>query len=304
MLANPAVTTALCLLVIIGIWTKTGSRGFARQQSGKPFMPLHGIWSGTRQAEFNAAKKIQMLKKTPGFAMGAVERFFLGRMRAVTGRFVQTSLWGSLYVLTGGSAPARPVNVLLGALGLAAITVILGFYHPERFPPEVSGASLALYLVFAITAEYRINPYAALMLNISRKNRFRSLMLSAAARVAVTTIVSVFVVAASRAAGLFLAEITFLGNTLTYVPVNPRAFFLFLPMLPFFFVCQILFPRHTVVTLMAVSIVSIIIFVTHAGQLLGMSPTGFALIQVVGWLPFVLLVRHYCYFWDLKLNGQ
>jgi hypothetical protein len=303
-LANPVLTTVVSALLITGAWRRMGSRAFVRMQSGQPFLPLHSIWSGDKQAIFNAERKVRSLRKSKGTVMNAAERFFLARMRAVSGRFTRKSLWGTLYVLAGRAAPTSGWYLLVGLAGLMVLTVVLGFYHPKRFPDGVSMANLTLYLVMAITAEYRINPHAALMLNISRRNRFRSLMLAAAAQLVVTAAVCGLLIVTSRVAGMYLDEVTALGNAWIYEPIVPKSLFLFLPMLPLFFVCQILFPRHTVFPVMIISIISVVIFAGNAEALLRTPPVGLAILQVVSWLPFVLLVRHHCYFWDLNLNGR
>ncbi len=194
LLANPVVTTVLCFIVIIQVWFKLGSRNLARKYSGSPFLPLHGTWNSQTQAVYNAEKKVRMLRKTPGVVMNAVEGFFLARMRAVSGRFTQRTLWGAVYVLIGRAAPARASNLVFGALALAVLTVGLGFMHPDLLPPGVSVANLVLYVVFAITAEYRINPHGALMLNISRKNRLRSLMLAGVVQLIASTVVCAFLI--------------------------------------------------------------------------------------------------------------
>jgi hypothetical protein len=303
-LEHPVVTTLLCAVLLAGVWRRLGSRALVRKQCGEPFMPLHDIWSGDKQAAFNTERNARSLRKSTGAVMKSAERFFLARMRTTSGRFTQRALWGTLYILTGKTAPAAAWHFVAGALGLAALTVALGFYHLERFPPGVSAANFAVFLVMAITAEYRINPHASLMLNISRKNRFWSLMLAGIARMVASLIVCLFVIMVSRAVGLVSDEFTFLGRDWTYAPVIPKAVLLFTPMLPFFYICQILFPRHAVFPVLVITILSVTIFATNAQALLGLPLTGLALLQVVSWLPFVALVRHHCYFWDLKLNGQ
>jgi len=304
LLANPAVTTILCFIVIIQVWVKLGSRNLARKYSGRPFMPLHSIWSSNKQAIYNAERKVRLLRKTPGAVMNAVEGFFLARMRAVSGHFTQQTLWGAAYVLIGRAAPARASNLVFGALALVVLTVGLGFMHPTRFLPGVSVANLVLYLVFAITAEYRINPHGALMLNISRKNRLRSLMWAGVVQLIASTVVCAFLISVSHAVVPLFDEVTFLGHILTYDPVIPRSLFLLMPMLPIFFICQILFPRNTVIPITVISVVAVTIFSTQAAYLLSLSSTQIVLLQLVGWLPFVVIVRHYCLFWDLSLDER
>jgi predicted benzoate:H+ symporter BenE len=129
-------------------------------------------------------------------------------------------------------------------------------------------------------------------------------MVAATAQLTAAAVICAFLISVSRSAGLFLDEITFLGYSWAYDPVFPKSFFLFVPMLPFFFICQVLFPKHAVLPIMVFSIISVTVFASSAEYLLTMSPLGIALLQLVGWLPFVALIRHYCYFWDLNLNGR
>jgi hypothetical protein len=236
--------------------------------------------------------------------MISLERFFVTRMRSLSDHPTITSLWGTLYILAGRAAPGKASNLIMGFLGLTALAVVLGFYHPKRFPDHVSGATLVMFLICAINAEYRINPHAALLLNISRKNRFRSLMIAALAQTFVVVILAAVVSVVSITAGSFLHEVTILNTTWTYHPIIPKTFFFFLPMLPFLFMCQVLFPKNSVIPITVIGIIGVVVFASNVRPLLAMGPLGIALLQVVCWLPFVAFIRHYCYFWDLKLDGQ
>ena len=304
MLSNPVLGTVVCVSLLVFIWRRVGSRNRLRGLAGEPFLPLYGVWSDERRTVFASEKKMRSLRKTPGTLMNAADRFFLARMSEDSGGFTRRALWGTMYVLAGRAAPAKVRYAVLGTLGLVLLTLLLGFYHPRRFPDGVSVANLSLYLIMAISSDYRINPHASLMLNISRRNRFRSLMLAGFAQLAATAVVCGFLILVSRAAGMYLGEVDFLGRTMTFDPVIPRAFFLFAPMLPVFFVCQLLFRRYVMFPVMIVSMVSVIVFAAHAEALLALSAVELAALQVASWLPFVYLVRHYCYSLDIRLNGR
>jgi hypothetical protein len=304
LLANPLVTTVTCAFIVAAGWRRLGSRGFARRVCGEAFLPLHGLWSGNRQAVYAADRKIKQLRKTPGVLMRAVERFFLTRMRALAGHSTARSLLGTLYILVGKAAPVKASNLIAAVIGLMVLAVVLGFYHPRRFPDHFSVANLVMFLICALNAEYRINPYAALMLNISRKNRFRSLLFAALAQTVVVMILAAVITAVSIAVGAFLDQVTVFGHTWNYDPIVPQAFFFFAPLLPFLFICQVLFPKNNVIPITVVSIAGILIFIANAQRMLAAGPLELALLQLVCWLPFVMFIRHYCYSWDLKLDGQ
>jgi hypothetical protein len=303
LLASPLVTTAACAIVLMFAWRVLGARSLARKVSDEAFLPLHSIWSGNRQAVYSAQRRLGRMGRAPGAVMKSMENFFLSRMRSRGGHPLRTTLWGTLYILAGRAAPAKASYLILGAVGLAVLTVVLGFYHPENFPPGVSLANMVLFLVCVLNADYRINPYSSLLLNTSRKNRFTSLMLAGLVQLTVVVVISGVLVLISHAAGAFLDEVTVGGGTGTYDPIIPKSFFFFAPMLPFIFLSQILFPKQTVLPIILISIVAVIVFASAAQQLLDMFPLGVVLLQVVCWLPFVTFVRHYCYHWDLKLDG-
>jgi len=304
LLASPLVTTVTCAFIVTAGWIRLGSRSFARKLCDEAFLPLHRMWSGNTQAVYSAERKITRLRKTPGVLMRSAERFFLARIRALSDHPTARALWGTLYILSGKAAPAKVSNLIMALVGLMALAVVFGFYHPKRFPEDIAGANLVLLVICAINAEYRINPHAALLLNISRKIRFRSLVFAALAQTLVVVVVAAVVTAVTIAAGRFLHEVTFLGGTWTYHAIAPKAFFFFSPMLPFFFICQALFPKNSVIPITFVAIVGVIIFAANVQRLLAMGPMSIALVQAVCWLPFVAFIRHYCYSWDHKLDGQ
>jgi hypothetical protein len=302
--ASPVATTVTCAGVLIAAWKTLGSRGRARKVCGEAFFPLHDAWNSGRQAAYSTERKMKQMRRSPGALMKSLERFFLARMESHAGHATRRSLWGTLYMQIGKAAPARALNLFLLALLLAAASVALGFYHPKRLDPGISGANLALFLVCVLTAEYRINPHAALMLNVSRKNRFRSLLFSALAQWVIAAIVAAALTVVSITAGRFLGEVTVGGGTFTFIPIAPKAFFVFAPMLPFFFLGQVVFPKHHVIAMLVITIVGTIVFFSNAHNLLALPALGTFLLQVVCWLPFVAFIRHYCFYWDLKLDGQ
>ena len=303
LLASPLVTIVACALVVTGAWLRLGSRSFARRLCGEAFLPLHGIWSGNRQAAYIADRKVKLLRKTPGAAMMAIERFVLGRMRALSGHPTARSWWGTLYILGGKAAPSRASHLVLAVTGLMLLAVVLGFYHPKRFPEDVSGATFIMFLICALNADYRINPHAALMLNISRKIRFRSLMFAALVQTLVVCFLSAAIAAVSIAAGRFLHEVTLLNSTLTYDPIIPKTFFFFTPMIPFFYICQVWFPRNIALSITVVGVVAVVLVAANVQRLLAMGPLELALLQVVCWLPFVAVIRQHCFRRDLELDG-
>jgi hypothetical protein len=304
LLASPFVTSVICTAVVFVSWRELGSRGFARKMSGQPFLGLHSTFNATRTAAYHAERKLSRMGRSPGTFMKSLERFFVSRMRAFSSHATLKSLWGALYIQIGKSVPATQSNFIALSVLLAAVAVGLGYYHPHRLAPGISGANLILFLVCTINAEYRINPYSGLLLNISRKNRLRSLLFSGLTQWLIVGLAAAALTVLSIAAGRFLDDLTIYGITYTYVPIHPKAFFVFAPMVPFYFLSQVLFPRHHVIAMIVIAIIGMTAFFTNGHKILEMSTLGILMLQVVSWLPFVAFIRHYCYAWDLKLNGQ
>jgi hypothetical protein len=303
LLSVPTLTTVICAAVLIAAWRMLGSRSFARRTCGEAFLGLHSMFNGERSAAYQAERKMRRMRQSPSTFFKSLERFFLGRMRKFTGRPAIKSLWGTLYVQTGKWEPATASNFIALTVLLTVITLVLGYYHPHRLPHDTSGANLMLFLLCTINAEYRINPYAGLLLNVSRKNRFRSLIFSALTQWLFVAVVSAVITLVSIAAGRFLGEFTVHDRVYTYTPIHPKAFFIFAPTMPFYFLSQVLFPKRHIVALMVIALAGIISFFAIGHKILEMSALGILLLQVVSWLPFVAWIRHYCYCWDLKLNG-
>jgi hypothetical protein len=304
LLGSPAITAAACTAVAAAAWWTFGSRSLSRRLCGDPFMPLHGALSGQRQATFNAERKALLLRRSPGVFMNWTGRFVLSRMRSLAGHTTLKTLWGTFYMQVGRSAPARAANFIALAVLLAGLTLLLGFYHPHRLSTGVSGANLVLFLTCIIGGEYRINPHASLLLNVSRKARFRSMLFSAVLHWLFLAAVGAALTAISIFAGRYLGELTISGVSYAYVPVVPQSFLVFAPMLPFFFWSQLMFPKHHVIAMMVVAAVSVPLFFAGGYKLLDSPVTGLLLLQAICWLPFVGFVHHYCYRQDLQLNGQ
>ena len=304
LLANPFVTTVACAVIVFAVWRELGSPGFARRMCGRAFLGLHSTFDSARTAAFQAEYKMSKMQRSPSALMKSLERFFIARMGALSRHATIRSLWGALYVQTGKFLPATISNFIALSLLLVGLSLVLGYYHPHRIDPNISGANLILFLICVVNSEYRINPYAGLLLNVSRKNRFRSLMFSAVAQWLALAVFAAAFTAVSIAAGRFLDEVTIYGNTYVYTPIHPKAFFVFVPMVPFYFLSQVLFPRQHVIAMTVIAIAGMIAFFAGGHKILEMSALGIFLLQVVSWLPFVAFVRHYCYSWDLKLNGQ
>jgi hypothetical protein len=304
LLANTVLTTGACTIVVAAAWRVLGSRRLVRSICGEAFLPLQSMWNSERQAAYAKERKLRRLQRPIGGTMKALERFALTRMRRLSGHPTLRSLWGTLYVQVGKVAPVRAANLIALCLLLLVATVVAGFYGPGRQHPEVSVANLIILVVCGINADYRVNPHAALLLNVSRKNRFRSLMFSALSQWLVVAIVAAALTAISIASGRYLDEVTIYGIVYTYTPIHPMAFFFFAPMLPFVFLSQVVFPRQHVIAIVVISVIVSIFFVSSAHRVLEAPVLGLLVLQVVSWLPFVAFIRHYCYSWDLKLNGQ
>lgn len=304
LLASPLLTTVACVAIASAAWRHLGSRGRAREMSGAAFLGLHSSFNGERTAAYNAERKMQLMRRSPGRIMQVLERFFIARMRSLPGHATLRSLWGGLYVQTGKSAPATASNFIALSLLIIALSLLLGYYHPRRLEPGTSSANLILFLLVSINAEYRINPFAGLLLTVSRKNRFWSLMFSGVAQWLVVAVFAALLTAMSIAAGAFLDEFTVRGATYTYTPVHPKAFLVFAPLMPFYFLSQVAFPRRHVIALMVIASVGIIVFFGGGHELLHASWPGLLLLQAASWLPFVAFICHYCYSRDLSLNGH
>ena len=304
LLAHPLVTTVTCAMIVYAAWRKLGSRDLSRRLCGEAFLGLHGSFNSQTAEAYKARRKLHRMRRSPGRLMKTLERFVTARMQARSGRATLKALWGTLYVQTGKWAPATASNFVWLFLFLVMLTLVLGFYHPHRLAPGVSGANLILFLACLVNADYRVNPYAGLLLNVSRKNRYTSLVFSALTQWLVLGVFAAALTAVSIAAGRFVDELTVAGGTYTYTPVHPKAFFIFAPAVPFYFLSQVLFPKRHVIAIMVISIAGVIGFFAIGHKMLDLSVLWLLLLQLVSWLPFIGWIRHYCYSWDLTLNGQ
>jgi hypothetical protein len=304
LLSNPVPVAVVCTIAVFAAWKWLGSPHLPRNLCNQPFLPLHSILNGRAQTAYATRRKYRRLRTTPGALIRRVESVVLTRMLRLPAHTTRKALWGTVYMLSGRTAPARVSYLIAAGLGLMALSTGLGFYHPERFHETVSGANLVLFLVCAISTEYQINPHAALLLNVSRACRFRSLVFAALIQFAVVATVSGLLCLFSAAVGEFVHELTIQDRTWVYRPMNPEMFLLFAPMLPFFYLSQVLFRHRSVPAIMVISVVSILTFAFAADRFLAAPAAAVLLLQVASWLPFVLLVRHVCLTWDLRLDGS
>jgi hypothetical protein len=185
---------------------------------------------------------------------------------------------------------------------LTTLAILLAFYNPGREGVEIAGANLVLFLLCVVNAEYRLNPYATLMLNIGRRDRFRSLLFSALSQWLVVATVAAVLTAVSIATGHFINEVTLYGITHTYDPISPRAFLVFAPMLPFLFLSQMIFPKQHIIVVVFIASIATVGFMLAGYRLLDAPWSSLLLMQAVCWLPFVVVARYRCYSQDLKLT--
>ena len=302
--ASPIATTAVCAAIVAVAWRGLGSRATARKLCGEPFLPLHSSFSGERQRNYNTERKLRRMQRSYSTFVTSLERFFLAQMRTLTDHPTLRSFSGTLYIQMGNAAPARVSHFVALGLILTALSILLGFYKPGRGDVDISGANLVLFLLCIVTAEYRINPHATLLLNIGRRDRFRSMMFSAFSQWLVVAAVAAVITAVSIAAGRYLGEVTLYGLTYTYAPISPKTFLVFAPILPFFFLSQIIFPKYHLIVVMVIASSGTIVFMLSGYRLLEASWWSLLLMQAVCWLPFLVVARYQSYSLDLKLTGK
>jgi ABC-type Na+ efflux pump permease subunit len=214
------------------------------------------------------------------------------------------AFFGTLYIQMGTAAPARLSHFFALGILLAALAILPGFYNAGRDIGDFSGANLVIFLLCVLNAEYRINPHATLMLNIGRRDRFRSLLFSALSQWLVVAAVAALLAAVSIAAGHFIDEVTLYGITHSYDPMSPKAFLVFAPMLPFLFLSQMIFPKQHIIFVIFVATIATVSFMTVGYKLLDDPWSWLLLMQAVCWLPFVVVARYHCYSLDLKLTEK
>jgi len=300
LLASPFLAAVVSAVVVTAAWRALAARGLMRRLSGEAFLPLHSMFNGARQAAYASERKSQ---RPLGPRMRAFERRVLARMRSLSDRATLRALWATLYVQVGRIAPARTGNLIALCLLFIVATVVMGFWAPRSEHNGLSVANLVLLIVCALNAEAVINPHTALLLNLSRGNRFRSLMFSAVARWIAVAGASAVLTAISITAGRYLDVVTLYGTVYTYTPMHPMVFLFFAPMMPFLFLSQVAFPKQQVLATIVIAIVAGISYVGGAHRVLDGSLSGLLLVQALSWIPFVAYVRNSCYSGDLKLDG-
>ncbi len=302
MLASPLVTTIVCAAIVAIAWRRLGSRALARKLCSEPFLPFHSSFSGERQRSYIAARKMRRMRRSNTTIVESLERFFLARMRRLGNHPTLRALYGTLYVQMGAAAPARLSHFFALGILMTALSIVPGFYSADRAGGEVSGANLVMFLLCVFNAEYRVNPYSTLMLNIGRRDRFRSVLFSALSQWLFVAAAAAALTAVSIVAGHYIDEVTLFGHTYTYNPISPGAFLVFAPMLPFLFLSQMIIPKQHIIVLIFIASTATVGFMAIGYRLLDASWLSLLLMQAVCWLPFVLVARYHCYSLDLKLT--
>ena len=113
-----------------------------------------------------------------------------------------------------------------------------------------------------------------------------------------------YVAAYYPTAGRYLDTVTLYGTVYEYTPMHPMVFLFFAPMMPFLFLSQVAFPKQLVLATIVIAVVAGISYVGGAHKALEGSLSGFLLVQVLSWIPFVAYVHHYCFSRDLRLDGS
>jgi hypothetical protein len=304
-LDHPLGSIAASALLVFAAWRVFRRRHLARKLCGTNFLGAYSLWNSATVAGFERKNRIEKLRRKPHVFTGVLERFFISRMRRRTPLSGSRYIWGIFYTISGHSFPVTLTNILFPAFVLVLTTIVLGYVDLSIDKPGISKANLVLFApVMVMGASLRLDLFSTLLLPAGRRERLGGIFAAGVASAAAALILGFAICGFSVAVDYVAHEVTLRGETYTYFPVLPKAFFLFFPSLPILLAAHFIFPRYYIVPAIVVSAFSLIIFRASIVEFSTMSPVGVAILNLVSWLPFIAITRHYCYFWDLASRGR
>lgn len=303
-LGLPVATGLLALLVVTIAWLTLGARRTARRLCGESYLPPYSGLNVSTLMAYEREVKHKQFKRSSDGVMKILERFFISRMGKRSRRGGHNHFWGTLYCVTGSSLPVASINFFLLIFALLSLTVVLGYDHPERFPPGVSMANMLMFAVCIGIGGLQIIAPTGILLPVSRKSRFTGLLFAAFAYTIGAALFAALLIVVSGVVDRFAHNVVIAGRSFTYSPVIPKTLFFFLPMLPVLHAAQILIPRYYIIPLAIIALVYQIVFLAVVEEFLQMTALSVAVLYVVSWSPFVLLAHYYCYSRDVILKGN
>ncbi len=300
---RPLEISLLAGLALVITWKKLQGRRLARKLCGANYFPPHAFWSTIRTERFQNAEKVKRLKIKPGRLMKASESYFLPRLTKHPRGTANWFPWGFFYNIVGAALHARRANFLLLVTVILLGTAILGYVGPTRIFPDIS---LANFILFAgsvvIGTFFKIHPFTTMLLPVSRREKFRHIVLTGLAGGVAALIIGVLIIAVSIFVDHFIHEVSLFGKTLTYMPLIPKTLFYFLLILPVLLVSKMLFPKHYGLVDGIVVGVAVGVFEGAHAAILKATPVEITLLLLASWLPFVGISFHCCFSKDLVLK--
>lgn len=304
-IGRPLESIVVSALFVFAAWRTFRSRRLARKMCGANFLGAYSLWNSATVASFERRNRVEKLRRKPNVLTGVLEHFFIARMNHRTPLSGSRYIWGTLYTIAGHSFPVTVTNILLPAFVLALATIILGYADPSSVEPSITKANMVLFApVMVMGASLRLDLFSTLLLPAGRKERLGGFFAVGIASAAAALILGYAISGFSLAVDHLAHEVTLRGETYTYIPITPKAFFLFFPALPVLLAAHFIFPRYYFVPAIIVSVFTFIIFMNTVEGFLTMAPAGIAIVNLVFWLPYVAIARHYCYFWDLASKSR
>jgi hypothetical protein len=272
------------------MWIWLGSTNWARRFCAVSRLGSLDVWDQDKMKEYARKQANSKWDKFKNHPDSWVERFFLDRMKSCDPLGPGRHICGGLYTTYGmtlsrwkGTLPGLPVSL--------AFVLFLCYLQPD-------GTNILFLMVAVTVANLRLPVYSGLAIPGGRNERFFTAITLAGSNAVLVTAVLALLVAASIGLAPIMPDIPFRGEDISFHAMSLRLLFVPSVIMPIALALRLIIFRRPFSRLASISLLIALMFafgVNSSGELGTLiSATSVISMLILGWLAFVLVLRHVC----------
>ncbi|UCF15668.1 MAG: hypothetical protein JSW59_19920 [Phycisphaerales bacterium] len=289
-LDHPFAIIFLGLASSAAVWIWLGNSNWARRFCAVSRFGWLDVWDQNKIRQYarkQAAAKWDKLKNHPE---PWVERFFLDRMNRCEHLGPGRYIWGGLYT-TFGMTLSWWKGILSGWLAALAFALCLSYLGPQ-------GRNILFLMVGGMVANWRLPVYSSMAIPGGGNERFSTSIILAGSMTVLVTAAVAILVAVSVGLAPIMPEITFRGMVLTFHAVSSILLLVPSIILPIALAFRLIIFRNPFSAFASITAMTLLMLgfgIISSGRLGTLTnPTSLTSLLILGWLAFVLVLRHVC----------
>ena len=287
---HPFTIISLGLAGGAAAWVWLGNTNWARRFCAISRLGSLDAWDQDKMREYARKQANSKWDKLKNHPEPWVERFFLGRMKSCDHMGPGRHICGGLYAAYGmtlsrwkGTLPGLPVSL--------AFVLFLCYLQPK-------GTNILFLMVAVTVANLRLPVHSGLAIPGGRNERFFTAIILAGSNAVLVTAILALLLAASIGLTPIMPDIPFRGEDISYRAMSLRLLVVPSVIMPIALALRLIIFRRPFSGLASISLLIALMFAFGANSSgeLGtlISATSVISMLILGWLAFVLVLRHVC----------